>query len=90
MNRMTIFLVVVTVILLPFTMALSSDGYDLAWWTVDSGGSHYSAGSYTLDGTAGQPDAGMLTGGSYSLTGGFWGAAQPGWLVYLPFAVRNP
>ena len=30
-------------------------------------------GTYALDGTTGQPDAGLLTGGVYRLGGGFWG-----------------
>jgi len=58
-----------------------STGYDLIWWTVDGGGGRVSGGGYTLQGGAGQPDAGVpLTGGGYSLTGGFWtggGAATP-------------
>ena len=32
--------------------------YDLSWWTVDGGGITFNTGSsYTLGGTAGQPDA---------------------------------
>lgn len=50
-------------------------------------------GSYALQGTAGQPDAGVLSGGSYALGGGFWqgGAAQTsGESVYLPLIIRAP
>ena len=50
-------------------------GYDLSWWTVDGGGATSGGGAYTLSGAAGQPDAGILTGGGYTLTGGFWGGA---------------
>lgn len=32
-------------------------------------------GAYDLGGTIGQPDAGRLTGGTYTLDGGFWGIA---------------
>jgi hypothetical protein len=48
--------------------------YEIPWWTVDGGGtSGASGGTYTLAGTAGQPDAGgPLSGGEYSLDGGFW------------------
>jgi hypothetical protein len=39
----------------------------------------------------GQPDAGNLDGGSYTLIGGFWGGAltppSPN-LVYLPLVIR--
>jgi hypothetical protein len=47
--------------------------YDLSWWTVDSGGTMgLTSGSYTLSGTAGQPDAGVLSNSDYVLAGGFW------------------
>ncbi|HNX48703.1 MAG TPA: dockerin type I domain-containing protein [Thermoanaerobaculaceae bacterium] len=50
--------------------------YTIPWYTIDGGGVMGSTGGvYTLSGTIGQPDAGpTLTGGSYSLIGGFWGA----------------
>jgi hypothetical protein len=53
--------------------------YSVVWWTVDGGGALASAGgTFTLAGTVGQPDAGVMTGGTYTLTGGFWvGAAVP-------------
>jgi hypothetical protein len=48
--------------------------YSLTWYTIDGGGrSVTSGGSYSLGSTIGQPDAGRaLSGGSYTLTGGFW------------------
>ena len=70
-------------------------GYDLSWWTVDGGGgSSGAAGSYTLDGTAGQPDPGpLLSGGNYQETGGFWsggGLSGVSWYdVYLPVVLRG-
>ena len=33
-------------------------------------------GSFSLNGTIGQPDAGAMSGGNFSLAGGFWGASQ--------------
>jgi len=63
--------------------------YDISWWTVDGGGTTLSSGgSYGLGGTIGQPDAGLMSGGDYTLLGGFWGAAQ-GHIIYLPLVVRN-
>ena len=32
-----------------------------------------SGGAYSVSGTIGQPDAGQLAGGGYTLSGGFWG-----------------
>ena len=56
-------------------LAQSGGGYDLSWSTVDGGGTESSGGSYTLTGTAGQPDAGGVhSGGGYGLVGGFWAA----------------
>ena len=47
--------------------------YDISWYTVDGGGGMQAMGGpYTLGGTIGQPDAGVMTGGTFSLTGGFW------------------
>ena len=44
--------------------AQSGGGYDLTWNTVDGGGYTFSTGGgYSLGGTVGQPDAGLLTGG---------------------------
>lgn len=60
--------------------------YDLGWNTLDAGGvTPAIGGSYRLDGTVAQPDAGPLSGGAYTLTGGFWGGAQGG-----PVGVDDP
>ncbi len=51
---------------------------DLSWFTIDGGGGSSSGGTFSLMGTIGQPDAGAtMTGGSFSLNGGFWGAGNP-------------
>jgi hypothetical protein len=58
--------------------------YAIPWYSVDAGGSMFGAGgAYGLGGTTGQPDAGVVSGGAFTLTGGFWAgaataAAQPG------------
>ena len=56
------------------TMAfrLQAQPYDLTWWSVDGGGGTSTGGVYAVTGTIGQPDAGAMRGGNYSLTGGFW------------------
>jgi len=45
---------------------------DLTWFPIDGGGGTSTGGEYSLSGTIGQPDAGILTGGDYRLNGGFW------------------
>jgi hypothetical protein len=46
----------------------------LDWWTVNGGGgtSVSTDGRFALSGTAGQPDAGFMAGGTFFLQGGFW------------------
>jgi hypothetical protein len=47
--------------------------YSIDWSTVDGGGGASTGGVYTISGTIGQPDAGRMSGGNYTLEGGFWG-----------------
>jgi hypothetical protein len=53
--------------------AASAQSYSIDWHTIDGGGGTSTGGVYFVSGTIGQPDAGMMSGGSYSLAGGFWG-----------------
>ena len=47
--------------------------YQIDWSKVSGGGGTSTSGVYSVSGTVGQPDAGgPITGGNYSLTGGFW------------------
>jgi hypothetical protein len=47
--------------------------YSIDWYKVAGGGGTSTGGTYQVNGTIGQPDAGVpMTGGNYSLTGGFW------------------
>jgi hypothetical protein len=82
---------VTIVLLLAVPTVLAGSGYDLSWWTVDGGGGSASGGPYSLTGTMGQPDAGILTGGDYTLGGGFWGpgAVTVEYKVYLPMVLRQ-
>ncbi len=47
--------------------------YSIDWYKISGGGGASTNGQYSLSGTIGQHDAGTaMTGGNYSLTGGFW------------------
>jgi hypothetical protein len=47
--------------------------YSIAWYKIAGGGGTSTDGVYTVSGTIGQHDAGgPMTGGNFSLTGGFW------------------
>ena len=51
----------------------SQTNYAIGWFTVDGGGGTSTGGVYSVSGTIGQPDAGKMSGGSYTIEGGFWG-----------------
>jgi len=69
-------------------LAGTDAGLALTWWTVDGGGGTSLGGPYALSGTVGQPDAGLLSGGTYTLDGGFW-SGLAGYRIYLPLIVRH-
>jgi hypothetical protein len=59
----------------------SAQSYSIDWYKIAGGGGTSTGGVYSVSGTIGQPDAsGAMTGGNYSLTGGFWAL----------FAVQTP
>jgi hypothetical protein len=94
MRKTAVVMISMLLALLVAGPALSSQGgYDIPTWTVDGGGHTFSqGGTYALGGTVGQPDAGLLTGGDYTLGGGFWGGGVlPGlkYRVYLPLLMRQ-
>ncbi|MGA2245754.1 MAG: hypothetical protein ABSH48_12200 [Verrucomicrobiota bacterium] len=50
-----------------------AQSYSIPWYKIAGGGGTSTGGTYAVSGTIGQPDAsGPMTGGNYSLTGGFW------------------
>jgi hypothetical protein len=92
--RIVIALVIAIVFVVSGLVHAQSGGYDLTWHTVDSGGVSFRMDDeYQLGGTIGQPDAGGLSGGDYTLVGGFWwdGAVSQSFehLIYLPFVLKN-
>jgi hypothetical protein len=47
--------------------------YSLNWSTIDGGGGTSTGDVYSVSGTIGQPDAATMSGGGFTLNGGFWG-----------------
>ncbi len=86
-------LLVLGFLLLP-AIALAQEGgdYRITSWSLESGGRSDGA-DYVLAGSVGQVEAGApLTGGSYRLTGGFWGGAVGPRFehrIYLPLTLRR-
>jgi len=59
--------------LIGLPIAVSAGDYSISWSKIAGGGGTSTNGQFSLSGTIGQHDAGApLTGGSFSLTGGFW------------------
>jgi hypothetical protein len=54
-------------------LAVRAQDYSVDWSTIDGGGGTSTGGVYSVTGTIGQPDAGRMSGGNYSMEGGFWG-----------------
>ena len=68
--------------------------FALDWWTTDGGGGTSTGRVYAVTGTVGQPDAGpVLSGGPFTLTGGFWAfavAVQTTNAPYLTIVASGP
>jgi hypothetical protein len=50
----------------------SAQSYSIDWFTIDGGGGTSTGGVYSVTGTIGQPDAGHMSGGNFTIDGGFW------------------
>ena len=64
-------LLILAAILAPLARAQSTN-YSIPWHTIAGGGGTSSGGNYTVSGTIGQHSTATMSGGAYSLTGGFW------------------
>ncbi len=52
---------------------LCAQPYSVDWYKISGGGGTSTGSVYSVTGTIGQPDAGgAMSGGNYSVTGGFW------------------
>jgi hypothetical protein len=54
-------------------LSANAQSYSIDWYKTAGGGGTSANGNYSVSGTIGQHDAGQpMSGGPYSLTGGFW------------------
>lgn len=93
--RLLALLIGFSILLVVFPVLAQSGGdYDLRWSSIDAGGGMSSTGGdYSLSGIIGQPDAGFLSGGVYTLGGGFWGGGGLvilDNLIFLPLVMSTP
>jgi len=56
-------------------LATAAGAAQIDWYSIDGGGAFSSGGGFELNSAIGQPDAGLLSGGSFRLTGGFLAGA---------------
>jgi hypothetical protein len=58
------------------SVSVHAQNYSIDWFTVDGGGGISAGGAYSMSGTVGQPDAGVMTGGNFAIAGGFWSVEE--------------
>jgi len=49
-----------------------AQSFDIDWFKISTGSATLTNGPYHLSGTIGQLDSGEMSGGHFSVTGGFW------------------
>lgn len=91
MKRILIITLALLVLLVSSMLVLAQAGeFSLPWYTIDGGAASSQGGSFELSGLIGQPDAGALYGGEFTLVGGLGGSVPPSanQQLYLPLVRR--
>ncbi len=89
MRRLGLLIAALMIIGLFAASAWAADSWAIDWWSVDGGGGTSSGGSWTLAGSVGQPDAGIVQGGAFRLEGGLLAStATRSYQVNLPIVLR--
>jgi len=73
--------ILATLICAAIAPAALAQPFSMAWFTIDGGAQQTAGGgTFVLDASIGQPDAmnTVMTGGTFSLQGGFWSAFTEG------------
>lgn len=65
-------LILCPLLVLSFAAVAGAQNYSIDWSTVDGGGGTSTGGVFRVSGTIGQPDAGKMSGGNFTVDGGFW------------------
>ena len=83
-----------TLLIIPLLLVaatIHAQSYSIGWYKIAGGGGTSSGGAYQVSGTIGQPDAsGSMTGGSFSVIGGFWSLISVIETAGLPNLTINP
>jgi len=67
-----------------------AESYFIDWFKVAGGGGTSTNGQYALSGTIGQHDAGQMSDGPFTLTGGFWALPTPVQMAGAPTLTIGP
>ena len=67
MKKLLIFLSLLT------SAAAFAQPFSVDWYKIADGGGTSTGGVFSVSGTIGQSDAGKMSGGSFTVDGGFWG-----------------
>ena len=62
-------------------IAANAQNFSIDWSKIAGGGGTSTGGVFSLSGTIGQHDAGTMSGGNFTLDGGFWAVAS---VVQMP------
>lgn len=93
MNRKTIAFGASTLLcglLLAGAVLAAPDAHSIDRWVIGGGGGRLEDAPYSLDGTIGQPVAGIVMAAPDELSAGFWNEIWAGgYSVYLPLAMRD-
>jgi hypothetical protein len=91
MKQFIVVILIVSLIGLTTWAAIAAvDAYALPSWSINSGGGESSGGQFRLYSAIGQPEAGSMSGGGYTLTGGFLGKSmQTSSQVFIPVVLRR-
>jgi len=71
----------------PSTPDAPDEGLAIPWWTVDTGGGRQPGRPICFEWDSWPGDAAILTGGTYTLKGGYWGGSIE-YMINLPMVVR--
>jgi hypothetical protein len=84
------FLALIVIASFPLLSALAQS-YSVDWYKIAGGGGTSTGGTYQVSGTIGQADAsGAMTGGNYSLTGGYWSLINVVQMPGVPYLLIVP
>jgi hypothetical protein len=86
-KKKTIILFMTSLVILTLAPTTQDQPYAIDWWKVGGGGGNSAGGGFALSGTVGQLDAGRMSGGSYSVDGGFWASLAP-YFLHLPLIMK--